>query len=78
MRNPTVLVYANAGTWPTTIDTAIGSAGPSTPVVRTACPELVSSAFVRVVTNRRLFKNSTTPSEALSFTMDERLGDVLV
>ena len=40
--------------------------------------ELVSSAFVRVVTNRRLFKNPTTPAEALSFTRDERLGDVLV
>ena len=40
--------------------------------------ELVSSAFVRVVTNRRLFKNPTTPSEALSFTRDERLGDVRV
>ena len=30
--------------------------------------ELVLSAFVRVVTNRRVFRNPSTPSEALSFT----------
>ena len=30
--------------------------------------ELVLSAFVRIVTNRRVFKNPSTPSEALSFT----------
>ena len=30
--------------------------------------ELVLSAFVRIVTNRRVFKNPSTPPEALSFT----------
>ena len=31
--------------------------------------ELVLSSFVRVVTNRRVFRNPSTPSEALSFTV---------
>lgn len=30
--------------------------------------EIVLSAFVRIVTNRRVFRNPSTPSEALSFT----------
>ena len=30
--------------------------------------ELVLSAFVRIVTNRRVFRNPSAPSEALSFT----------
>ena len=30
--------------------------------------EFVLSSFVRIVTNRRVFKNPSTPSEALSFT----------
>ena len=30
--------------------------------------EFVLSSFVRVVTNRRVFRNPSTPSEALSFT----------